>query len=288
MNKIKESSGEVIKSLKATIAALNKLIPGITFILMLLSALVIIISITSTKLMIGIAILLVLSVSILIYGKTSNYGEAALSLVVGLLTIFSIEWSAGKFIAFATAWVAFTLFVLIISSIRIASRTEDTYRQAAIFLAGDSQDPDLTEKELKKIGEKTPLRMFGPVERAEIIRIMAFRKVSIESIKIFLIAIEQISVITKVDIKTVTSFIIDASKILRNENSLITQQDIDLLYKMIQETPVSPEDFIDAFQRSKSLLLSEYIGKENYFNELQKCLGRSVRPEDMYEVLKST
>ena len=46
--------------------------------------------------MMGITILVVMLTSIT-YAKSQNYGEAALSLVAGLLTAFSVERTVGRF-----------------------------------------------------------------------------------------------------------------------------------------------------------------------------------------------
>jgi hypothetical protein len=73
-------------------------------------------------------------------------------------------------------WVGFSFIALIISSIAIAAKVEDIYVQAAIFLSPDPGYSKETEKELRRIGEKSRRGMIGPEERAEVLRLLAFRR----------------------------------------------------------------------------------------------------------------
>ena len=62
--------------------------------------------------MMAFAIILVLATSLGIFIKTGNYGEAALALVAGLLTIYSVEWTTGRWLAFVSVWITFTMIAL--------------------------------------------------------------------------------------------------------------------------------------------------------------------------------
>lgn len=122
--KSKETLFEVSKSLGNSIKALNKLVPSFIPVLGSLVFCIVYLIIDNTQAMMGITVLVVLFSSIIIYIKSKNYGEAALSLVAGLLTVFTVEWTSGKFIVFITVWTGFSFIVMMIASVRIAAEVD--------------------------------------------------------------------------------------------------------------------------------------------------------------------
>jgi len=219
----------------------------------------------------------------LVYWKTNNYGEAALALVAGLLAAFTVEWTPSRFIVFTTAWVGFSLFVLLISSIKLAAKTESLYRQAAIFI--DPLNVDKIEKQLRTVADTTPLGMLGPIERAESVLLLAFRKFPVSSMKYALESIEQLATATQVDPKAITLFLADLCKILDFVPSPMHQQQLEDVFTLIREAPASPEDFFHAFTNTRRLLLSEKIAPTTYFRLLRTGLEKGLSPDDMYKYM---
>jgi hypothetical protein len=114
--------------------------------------------------LIGAAALLVLLISITVYGKTNSYGEAALSLIGGLLTVFSVNWTPAYFWIFTGVLVGFSLSALLISSIKLAANVEDIYIHAAVSLSDDSDEVERLKTLLEAIGKKHPTQgTLGPV-----------------------------------------------------------------------------------------------------------------------------
>ena len=134
-----ETTSSVLRSLRGALQAANRIVPFIVVVALLLATVAIAVAATSSNAMMAIAVLLVLGTSIVVYASTSNYGEAALALVAGLLTVFSVEWTAGRFVIFAGAWTVFSLAVLLIASIRIAATVEDLYLHAASSVSRNSK-----------------------------------------------------------------------------------------------------------------------------------------------------
>ncbi len=188
-NKANQTSYQVWKSLVNVLKALNHLMPGIVLVFMILLGTLIYISMSYSKVMMGIIVILVFLMALTVYIKTKNFGEAALSLVAGMLAAFTVEWTTNKFIVFSGVWIGFSLLIIMISSVSLATKVEDIYRQAAIFI--DSNDYLTIEKQLKIYSKTTPLKMMGPVERAEIVLILSFQKIKPELISSFLRVIEQ-------------------------------------------------------------------------------------------------
>ncbi len=277
------------KSLVGLIKALNELLP---FFIVFLSAIIYWIAyfvISNSQLIKGATVLVVLFVSIIIYIKSKNYGEAALSLVAGLLTVFTVDWTSKRFIVFIVSWLGFTFISLMISSVRLAAQEEEIYRQASINISAGTDKYKKIEKDLKQIAKNLDIGVFGPIERAEIIRLLCFKKIPIDEIPFALRAVATISVITKVDYKTVSMFVADIYKILDISSTYGYNWVLDKIYLMIRETPVPPQEFIEAFERSRRLIFSKKVKIENYFEILSSGLELGVSIEDINEyILKNS
>src|SRR5438105_2763695 len=110
--KKKESIGksfyEVWRAFIAAVQSLYKLVPCLVIVMALVIAGVTWLALFSSKLMLGIVLLVVLAVAIIVYVSTQRYGEAALALVAGLLTAYSVNWNGKRFIGFIAVWSGFS------------------------------------------------------------------------------------------------------------------------------------------------------------------------------------
>jgi hypothetical protein len=235
--------------------------------------------------MTGTAVLLILVLSLALFAIRGNLGEALLSLVGGLLSIFAYSWTTERYVAFSAAWIGFAIFAMLIASVKIASRAEDIYKQAALRIAGPTGSAEqlkTTEQLLRQLGGQTSeMRMLDPIERAELIRIFAFRDLSIDLFKAGMRATEALSVITKCDTKRVGLFVADFFQSLRPKDEAEARAISDTLYLFVQSTPVPPEEFFAAFEQSRRLILSELIQPHVLLEELKLCLSRGVPIADI-------
>jgi hypothetical protein len=208
--KKKESIGksfyEVWLAFTATLQSLYKLAPCLVIVMTLVIAGVTWLALFSSKVMLGTVLLVVLGVAMIVYVSTQNYGEAALALVAGLLTTYSVTWNGKRFIGFIAVWSGFSFLALMISSVRIASKQESIYRQASLALADDGMNSSLIEKQLQSIGKASMKIALGPVERAEVIRVFAFRRLSLTVMEAGLKAVAMLSIITEVNSLVVARF----------------------------------------------------------------------------------
>lgn len=283
---IKQSFKQALNSLAATIKEAYKLAPFVVTVLLCIAVAVSYISISSSKLMMGMVLLLVLGITIIVYATSGNFGEAALALVAGLLTAYSVTWTPSKFIAFVAVWSAFSGSALLISSLKLASRSEELYRQAAIAMSNKRFEVTTLEKQLQKITKDSSIQWLGPIEKAETILIFAYRKLPLESQTNALRAVGIISAITQLSPKQIASFIADAYKIFNFSTVAEQTKLVDILYKNIKESSVAPEEFICAFNNSRRLILSGRIEPNEYLGLLKKSLESGISPEDMYEYLE--
>ena len=81
----------------------------------------------NTSLQLAMLAIVIFFSSIAVYFKSKNYGEAVLALSAGLFTVFTVTWTKPLFICFIVIWLAFTLIVLLATSIRLASKSQSLY-----------------------------------------------------------------------------------------------------------------------------------------------------------------
>jgi len=288
--KKRKSENSLILTLKVTrnlLISANKIVPGVSVILTLLFIAFLLTATLSVKLMMGSIIIIVVCTSLSIYLYSNKYGEAALALVAGLLAAFTVEWTKGNFIAFSVAWFFFSISAFMISSIRLAAKTEDIYKQAAVTISNSKLTIKEAEKILREIGANAAKEKLGPVERAEILRFLAFRNLPINVYKPALETIGTLSVVTRVNYKDIIVFIADIYTMINYTPNISYSQITDIIFNTIRETPVPPEDFITAFKKSRQIVLSNNISLEDYFKELKNALNSGISPENIYEYLSS-
>jgi hypothetical protein len=145
---------ESLGALGNTIKSANTIVPGCAVVGVLLTFVVIIVTARSAPVMEAIILLVVWLSAVVVYLRTRNHGEAALALVAGILTAFTVDWTPGRFAAFLTVWVVFSFVALMISSIRLAANLEAIYTDAAISLSSNPADIKRLAKELQAIGQK--------------------------------------------------------------------------------------------------------------------------------------
>lgn len=254
------------KALCNTISATYGLAPAAVIVGLILAGILIYISLYFVEIMMGTIILLIFLISIVIYAASNNYGEAALALVAGLLAAFTVQWTWNKYVAFIIPLLSFFFFILLTVSVRLAAKNETRYLQAAIYI--DTSRSKEVERQLRKLANEISTGTLGPIDKADAIRIMAFRKIPIDSMKYMLRTVEIISGITSLDAKSITLFLIDLSKALDIKIDLNFQTEIDKVFNFYRDAPVSHEEFIQAFKNSKRLLISNKIDPVNYLSDI--------------------
>lgn len=282
--KTSKSYNEVLISFKNVIKGLNNIMPGAVIVGIILTITIIATSLISVHIMMAVVIIQVIGISTVVFVRTSNYGEASLALVAGLLPALTVEWTAGRFIVFTTTYIGFSLLVLIITSIRLAGKLESLYVQAAIYI--DTNNSNEIRRELEIIGKSSSLKMIDPIERAECILQFAFKKIPVSSMLEALEAVEKLHVVTKIDLNRTTTFVTDLYKILINIPNLEFQHTVDFVFSLIRETPASPEEFFEAFFRTKKYALLRQMEVKEYFEELKRGLEKGLSPDEISDYIE--
>lgn len=268
---------EALQALQNVINAAYKLAPSVVVTAIILAAIVAYVSLIFIEILQGFIVILIIFISILIYYKSNNYGEAALALVVGLLAAFTVNWSWNQYIVFMTALLGFLLFIMLVGSIKLAAEIENIYLKAAIHInAGRSKD---ISQQLKKISDSTATKKISPIEKAYAIKAMSFQNIPIESMKYMLKMVDMLSAIADMDAKYVTSFLIALSDALNISPGPSYEYEVDKLIRFYRYTKVSYEDFIRAFMNSYRLVIFGKVKDAEYRLLLRDALEKTYLPK---------
>ncbi len=272
-------------SLKQFVQSAYSVAPGIVIVITILSIFITGITLLSSTLMVGTLVILVVFTALLVFTQRNSFGDATLSLVGGLLTVLRTEWTIGLYISFIVAWLGFALMAFLISSIKLAAQQEDIIKSVATKMSESNNDIQIFQEKLENLTKLSESRMLSPLQRAEVIQLLAFRKVSLELFPQLLNSVEVLSTITKIDIKEITTFLVDFSKIFKIKSEEESKILLDKLYQIIRDTPVPPQEFFEAFAVSRRILLQETVSPEQFLEGLRQRLEIGVAPKDMYSEL---
>ena len=251
-NDIHESMVQTIRSLKGALQALYGLVPGAVVALFMFVGFLGFLVSRSELASQAIAVLIIFLVSIAIYSRERNYAQAILAFVVGLLPALSMSWSPGRFWLFVGGFVALNGFFFILASIRIAGENEHIYTQAAVF--AQRGDRSMTHKQLEKLAKRADVASLGPIARAECVRQLMFRNFPLEHLPAALKSIEKMSVITGIPPSDIAAYLVILYPLVDATGVAFSQLD-DRFYLTLRDSAATPEEFFEAFRRTRSLVL---------------------------------
>jgi len=278
--------GEAMTALRATVQAAYELAPvAVVFILFIASTVVAVVA-NSARGRVAVVLLVVFVVAVLIYAGTRRYGEAALALSAGLISVYSVNWTTPRFIAFVAVWVGFSVLALLISSVSLAAKSESIYRDASLAAAPDVSEYKAVEKELQKIGKDPKIRRLGPIERAEALRLFAYRKLPVPVMRSALQAVDTLSLATQTPPATVTRFVGDTYRVFSAVAPLEMSRFAETLFSSIRDSAVPPADFYAGFEASRHLLLSGEFEPEEFLTRLRTALEHGVPTADLTDYLR--
>ncbi len=282
-NSISTAFQDVWRNFVGTLKSADRLVPCIVPLTLWLAWTLICGSALFVNILPSLILFIVVVTSLISYVSRNNYGEAALALSAGLLAVFTVNWNLGNSIAFFMAWVIFSLSALVISSINLSAKYQSIYLDAASAM--ESKYIKKTAKELEEIANQRKTKYLGPIPCAEVIRIFAFRKLTVRSMKHGVDAVETLSIIAKADHKLIATFIADLYRIFEPDQEKRYVKLVDEIYTTMHKSPVSPAEFIEAFYDSRRVALSGKFTPEIYFQKLVEALEQGASPKEVYEYL---
>ncbi len=292
------SSMDLTASLKAATAATSKLATTVALAIDAIVAAVTALPIWSSRFMMVVVLLVVWGVALLVYREKENFGEAALALVAGLLTAYSVPWTPMRFIAFIVAWVSFSGGALFISGRRNADRIRGIYMDGASYSVVNAcggtflAECDYSSKikrafqRLRDVGKKTHLHFFEPIQRAEIVRFFCYRRVPIDLIGQLLLATEVVSLTSRLEPLRIAGLFADFTKIHTrdlgpSEAYSEATDTIDTMEAALKLSGASPDDFVTAIECSRHIMLESRFPINTYLFLLKEALDSGVTPQDV-------
>ena len=236
---------------------------------------------SNTTFQIGMLTAVIFLSSIAVYFKSKNYGEAVLSLSAGLFTVYTVSWTKSLFISFIVVWVMFTIVIFLATSIRLSSTIQSIYMEATFAIKHSQLSDKECERQLQAISDDLKNCIIGPVERAEIIRVFAYRKIPISDMKMGLKWVNILFSLTRIPYLILADFV---AVVIKNASILSQRITGDMIFEHIysgmRNAPVTPQEYIEAFQQTRHFL----IRNKNivlYFDTLNTYFDSGISPNDI-------
>lgn len=255
---------KIIKSLsniwKALVAVIKSLYKGMPFLMIVFTAIMFMLMEgvrNNSTLQLSLLTAVIFLSAIAVYFKSKNYGEAVLALSAGLFTIYTVEWSTSLVFSFIIVWIAFTVIVLLTTSVRLASLSETIYLEAVFALKSIQLDEKRCEKELRAVANSLPNSILGPIEKAEIIRVFAYKKLSYTEMVVALKWVNIYFALTRIPYLELADFCAIVIKRSSSVNMISKDKLFDYIYEGMRASSVSPKEYIECFNLTRHHLIKE-------------------------------
>lgn len=286
MNKSK-SLFEAIKALKDVTQTLFKKMPVLFLVLVYLIDLGIRSYLSagwSTTYLLGLLILLI---SIGIYVSTKSFSETTLSFVLGILTIYSINWEEANITLFVILYLVYIVVVFYISAIRLAAKQENILIQAACKL--DMSDYKNIYKRLKGISQKsTKHNQLSILDKSEVIRYLAFRQVIIGEYEEAIKLIELIKSVCQAEIIPCCEIYYGFYTYCNNKKPTPPNisKEVERMFDKVTTLTISYLEFFEIFSETKRILVEEKLNFDKYLLEIKLMALEGYSGSDISEIMR--
>jgi len=223
--------------------------------------------------------LFIILICSVLYVKTKSYGEVALAFFIGVLTIFNIKWNIHLVLIFLLGYIVFSFSIFSISSFILHNQIELILTQAASNI--NEKKYKEIYNELLKLTKVSKLGQLSNLEKAKIIRYLAFVKVEKKSISQLLNGVETLFSATRINYIVLTKFLYDIHILSNVIISPQSEQKIGELFTLMRTLPIPPDEFIEVFNATKSYVLTGRMGIEKYLASLEIFIKKGLRAKDV-------
>jgi hypothetical protein len=276
----RQSSADVFRAFWGVLQSANNIVPGVVVVGVLIAVPLVLVISMKAKPMAAATVFVVLLVAVIVYIRRGNFGEAAIALVAGLFPALSIDWTAGKFVAFCLAWVFLAAIALIIASVRLAAANQSVYTDAAIAL-GPNGIPERVRR-LTQIADSFKTGLLGPLDRANVLRVFAYRRLDIETMEKALREVDILSTATRLDPLTTANFVADLYRIDKD----LPANYLDSIEEAIARSASSPAEFVAAFTHTRHVALAGTVELTTFLRRLADGLDRGLPPERLARLVE--
>ncbi len=231
---------------------------------------------------------LILFISIGVYTSTKSFAETTLSFILGILTIYTIDWETANITLFVILYLSYVILVFFISSIRLAAKQESILVQAACKL--DMDDYDAVYKRIKGISQQsTKHNQLSIIEKSEIIRYLAFRQVIIGEYEEAINVIELIKGVCQIELIQCCEIYYSFYTYIYNRRPTppnITRT-VEKMFDKVTTLTVAYNEFFEIFSSTKRILVEDKINYDKYLTEIRIYALKGYSSTDIIEILKS-
>jgi|AKZA01.1.fsa_nt_gi hypothetical protein len=288
---MKKSSNSLIEALRALINVINSLFKKMPVLfLVLIYLLDIIVRIYqskggSTLYLVG---LLILISSISIYISSKSIAETTLSFILGILTVYSINWEKANFTLFILLYFAYIVIVFYISVIRFASEQESILIQAASKL--DIKNHKEVYKRLKIISQlNTPHGQLSIIDKCEVIRYLAFRQVMIGEYEEALKKVELLKSVCQIDLISCCEIYYGFFTYCRNKKQIPPNisKEVEIMFDKVTTLTIPYMDFFNIFSNTKRILVEDKLQYMDYIFHINNLALQGYSDSDIIILLKN-
>lgn len=285
--KKRKSLFEALTALKAVTQTLFKKMPVLFLVVVYLSDLGIRSYLStgwSTTYLLG---LLILIISIGIYVSSKSLSETTLSFVLGILTIYSIDWEKANITLFIILYLAYIVVTFCISTIRLNAKQESILTQAACKLDIDNYKD--VYKRLKSISQKsTKYGQLSILDKSEIIRYLAFRQVIIGEYEEAINMIELIKNVCQAEIAPCCEIYYGFYTYCHNQTPIPPNisKEVEKMFDKVTTLTISYLEFFEIFAQTKRILVEKAVSFDKYLLEIKLLALQGYSSVDISEIMR--
>lgn len=231
--------------------------------------------------------LLILIISIGIYVNTKSFSETTLSFVLGILTIYSIDWGRANIALFVILYLAYIVVTVYISAIRLAAKQENILAQAACKLDMDNYKD--VYMRLKAISQKpTKYGQLSILDKSEIIRYLAFRQVIIGEYEEAINMIELIKNVCQVQITPCCEIYYGFYTYCHNQTPMPQNisKEVERMFDKVTTLTISYLEFFEIFVQTKRILIEETLSFDKYLLDIRVMALKGYSSTDISEIMR--
>ncbi len=231
--------------------------------------------------------LLILIISISIYVSTKSLSETTLSFVLGVLTIYSVDWEKANITLFVILYIAYIVVVFYISAIRLAAKQESILIQATCKL--DTNNYKNVYKRLREISQKsTRHNQLSILDKSEIIRYLAYRQVIIGEYEEAINMIELIKGVCQAEIVPCCELYYGFYTYCYNRKPTPPNisKEIEKMFDKVTTLTVSYAEFFEIFFQTKRILVEEILPFDKYLLEIRLMALKGYSSSDISNLMK--
>lgn len=278
---------EALGALKSVVQALFKRMPALFLVIIYLLDLGIRSYLSAGLSKTYLLGLLILAISIGLYVSTKSFAETTLSFILGILTIYSIDWEKADFTLFILLYLAYIILAFYISVIRLSAKQESILTQAACKL--DMDDYNNVYKRIKDISQKsTRFGQLSIIEKSEVIRYLSFRQVIIGEFEEAINIVEIIKGVCQLDIIPCCEIYYGLYSYCYNKRPTPPNisKAIEKMFDKVTTLTVSYVEFFQIFSSTKRILVEDILSYDNYILKIRFLALQGYSYSDIIDEIK--